>query len=148
MRCTFELRTPDVPESGPARPGTRFEAARVGGARCEAAPPAAAGDAASATHARLAARQADSPHLHLQLTVPAACEAALTEGARGAPLELAPASLLPQGAWLHLAGDSLLRNQFTTLAQYIGNRSWERWQGAACARACAQRWRLRLRLRR
>jgi hypothetical protein len=133
LRCTFQVDTPNVPAEGSPPPG---KAARVSGARCEPVPLSEEKAARNTAAVTLSAHSPSSTRLRLQLTVPAACEAALMDGVRGAPAAPAVTGLLPHGAWLHLAGDSLLREQFNSLLRYISNQPWEEWKGAAGATNC------------
>ena len=127
--CTWTLATPTAAAGEPPpAPGTRFEAARVTGASC--APAALCGAARVAllpgagtmTGRRDSSSAAEEAAVRVRLAVPAAC----------APLLDAPVSapLVPRGGWLHFAGDSLLRGEFTTLATYFRGGRWEPWLGA------------------
>jgi hypothetical protein len=129
LLCTYKLRTPRVPPAG--EDVRQFVAADIVAAGCGPAPSRAAdqplvalGTDASVAHPYL---------LHLNVTLPPACAAAeelLSFSRLSGAWERLRGHLLRPGAWLYLAGDSLLRMQFSALTGQIGQRTWDTQPGA------------------
>jgi len=122
-RCTFRIRTPEFNLSAPPpRPGGRFTSAQV------SAPECGAPYTRTPAVALLPDDDAQPWGLTLTLNLRQTCEQTVP----WSDVKSLVVGQLQDG-WTHFAGDSLLRCQFQTLANWLAKRGVEPWKGASSA---------------